>query len=58
MTYDNETARQLAAEFNRPLCDIRNINGTWELYMAGGVWLPVEMVREMKNEAAEGTFAS
>lgn len=53
MTFTQQTARQLAAEFNRPLCDVRwnDREHVWELYMAGGVWLPVEMVRDMKEEA-------
>ena len=46
------TIRELAKEFNRPLCDVRFLENATEpeIYMAGGVWLPLSMVREMTGK--------
>lgn len=51
----NEECRRIAVELGRPLCDVRWLEGNAEpeVYMAGGVWLPVEMVREMKAKVAQ-----
>ena len=45
--------RSIAAEFGRPVCDGRWIEGNAapEVYMAGGVWLAASYARKLKEES-------